>query len=162
MTRSWRSTPWGRASCGLGNLIGRLLESIPEVPSAGQVLVEMIFDLRPAVNRQRRPPWRGSPSSAGRSRGPCRMPSPGPWCPDLAIEIVSPSNTHVQTKQKLREYFAAGVRGVWLVSPATGEVEDYDAPTSVRILEAGQLLDLSTLWPGVSIEVKRLLGTPST
>ena len=37
--------------------------------------------------------------------------------PDLAVEVLSPSNTRHEMAIKLREYFAAGVRLVWYVDP---------------------------------------------
>lgn len=37
--------------------------------------------------------------------------------PDLAVEILSKSNTHSEIQRKLNEYFDAGVRLVWLVDP---------------------------------------------
>ncbi len=39
-------------------------------------------------------------------------PSP-PIAPDLAIEVLSPSNTEKEMERKLREYFAAGTSLVW-------------------------------------------------
>lgn len=37
--------------------------------------------------------------------------------PVLAVEILSPSNTHRAIVAKVRDYFAAGVRVVWVVDP---------------------------------------------
>jgi Uma2 family endonuclease len=37
--------------------------------------------------------------------------------PDLAIEILSPSNTTAEMELKLGQYFAAGVRLVWYIEP---------------------------------------------
>ena len=37
--------------------------------------------------------------------------------PDLAIEVLSKSNTKAEMNRKLGEYFAAGVRLVWIVDP---------------------------------------------
>ena len=37
--------------------------------------------------------------------------------PDLAVEVLSPSNTKHEMATKLREYFAAGVRIVWYADP---------------------------------------------
>jgi len=37
--------------------------------------------------------------------------------PDLCIEVVSPSNTRKELRDKTQEYFAAGVRMVWVVEP---------------------------------------------
>ena len=42
-----------------------------------------------------------------------------PGAPDIAIEVVSPSNRAAQVERKAREYLAAGSRRVWVVYPAT-------------------------------------------
>lgn len=39
--------------------------------------------------------------------------------PDLAVEVLSESNTRQEMDRKLREYFAARVRLVWIVDPRT-------------------------------------------
>jgi Uma2 family endonuclease len=45
-------------------------------------------------------------------------PIPDP-APDLAVEVLSESDTEGEMKRKLREYFKAGSRLVWLVNPRT-------------------------------------------
>ena len=40
--------------------------------------------------------------------------------PDLAVEVLSPSNTTKQILTKLREYFAKGVRMVWVAPSKIG------------------------------------------
>jgi Uma2 family endonuclease len=144
----------------LGYQIARMLESVAAIPAAGRVVPEMLFDLRPVVNRHRRP----DVAFVSFERWPADRDVPRseswPVVPELAIEVVSPSNTSAEVKKKTREYLAAGVRQVWIVYPETGEVECYDAPTSVRIVEAGGVLDASALWPGVAIVVDRLLALP--
>ena len=39
--------------------------------------------------------------------------------PDIAVEVVSPSNTAAETERKVQEYVAAGSQRVWVVYPAT-------------------------------------------
>ena len=39
--------------------------------------------------------------------------------PDIAVEVVSPSNTASEIKRKIAEYLAAGAQRVWVVYPAT-------------------------------------------
>jgi len=48
--------------------------------------------------------------------------------PDLAVEIISRHNTREEMDRKLLDYFAAGVRLVWYVYPATREVHIYASP----------------------------------
>src|SRR5437588_457742 len=37
--------------------------------------------------------------------------------PDLAVEVLSKSNTKAEIARKLREYFASGTRLAWIVDP---------------------------------------------
>ena len=39
--------------------------------------------------------------------------------PDIAVEVVSPSNTASEIERKIGEYLAAGAQRVWVVFPAT-------------------------------------------
>lgn len=42
-----------------------------------------------------------------------------PNAPDIAVEVVSSSNTTTEVECKVREYLAAGSQRVWVVYPAT-------------------------------------------
>ena len=78
----------------------------------------------------------------------------GKWtfAPDLAVEIVSPSDLFENVKNKLRDYFAAGVREVWLIEPQFQAVTIYTSPTRDRILTEDDELT-SDLLPGFACRV---------
>jgi Uma2 family endonuclease len=40
-----------------------------------------------------------------------------PMPPDLTVEVISPNDLYEKVYAKVREYLAAGVKQVWLVSP---------------------------------------------
>jgi len=61
--------------------------------------------------------------------------------PDLAIEVLSDSNTRKEMAIKLVEYFLAGVRLVWYVDPKTRSVDAYTAQDQVRHIIGDDLLD---------------------
>ena len=42
-----------------------------------------------------------------------------PGAPDIAVEVVSPSNTASEMERKVREYLTAGSQRVWVVHSAT-------------------------------------------
>ena len=42
-----------------------------------------------------------------------------PGAPDIAVEVVSPSNTAAEIDRKVAEYLAAGAQRVWVAHPAT-------------------------------------------
>lgn len=56
-----------------------------------------------------------------------RMPIP-PLAPDLAVEVLSESNTAAEMTRKIGEYFAAGSRLVWIIDPEPRVVTVYTAP----------------------------------
>jgi Uma2 family endonuclease len=49
------------------------------------------------------------------------------FAPDLAVEVLSPSNTPQEMTRKLHDYFTAGVRLVWHVDPANRSVQVFTA-----------------------------------
>jgi Uma2 family endonuclease len=78
--------------------------------------------------------------------------------PDLAIEVLSQSNTAAETARKRREYFAAGVRLVWLVDPATRRAMIYRADGTVETLDESQPLDGGDVLPGFALPLRDLFG----
>jgi Uma2 family endonuclease len=76
--------------------------------------------------------------------------------PDLAVEVLSPSNTKKEMERKLREYFQAGVRLVWFVRPKTRTVDVYTAPEKVRRLRGDQVLDGGAVLPGFTLPLPQL------
>jgi Uma2 family endonuclease len=68
------------------------------------------------------PTWHLSPTIVWpRNR---RVPRVAAWemVPNLAVEIVRPTNTGDQIVTKIREYFQAGVERVWVIYPAEEQV----------------------------------------
>ena len=117
----------------------------------GMLHSEMMFLIDPATNLQRRPDL----AFVSHDRWPIRrrIPSGGAWnmVPDLAVEVVSPSNSGTEILAKLEEYFRAGVRLVWVIWPDQAKVYVYDSPTTVRILQVGDDLDGGAVVPGFQL-----------
>lgn len=78
--------------------------------------------------------------------------------PDLAVEVVSRTNTPKELARKRKEYFKAGTTLVWQVYPKTRTVEVYTSPTRFRTLTLADTLDGGKLMPGLQIPLKRLFG----
>ena len=82
----------------------------------------------------------------------------GDWCPDLCVEIVSPSNTAAELELKRGEYFSSGCRLVWIIDPRKRSVEVYTQPdTATRLIEPA-LLEGGTVLPGFSLPLAELFG----
>ena len=59
---------------------------------------------------------------------------------ELVVEILSPRDTAIGLTEKLREYFATGVRLGWVIDPRARSVYAYRALTDVReFLETDRL-----------------------
>ena len=74
-----------------------------------------------------------------------RIPIPG--APDIACEIISPSERTAESARKVRRYLAAGVKEVWQVFPEDREVMVHTSDAPVRFLDAAQPLTTDAL-PG--------------
>jgi len=76
--------------------------------------------------------------------------------PDLVVEIMSPHDRWTEVTQKLREYFAIGVRLVWVVDPQVRSVYAYRALTDVREFTENDDLPGDDVLPGFSVKVAQL------
>ncbi len=81
-----------------------------------------------------------------------RVPVPG--APDIAVEIISPSERSFETQQKLNAYLRLGTREVWQVYPKSKSVVVHRAGASNTVTSAGRIE--STLLPGFVLDVKTL------
>ncbi len=78
------------------------------------------------------------------------------FAPDLAIEVLSPSNTRGEMQRKRKEYFLAGTTLVWEVDPRRRVVDVYTAPeVSVTLTEA-DTLDGGDVLPGLQLPVRQI------
>ncbi len=68
--------------------------------------------------------------------------------PDLAIEILSPSDTVEGIHERIVEYFENGTRLVWVVNLEEETVLVYRSPKPDQLLRAGNILDGDTVVPG--------------
>jgi len=78
--------------------------------------------------------------------------------PDLAVEILSPSNTAAEMTRELADYFGHGTRLVWIVDPDAREVTVYAAGAIPRLLRATDTLDGGDLLPGFTTPVATLFA----
>ena len=79
--------------------------------------------------------------------------------PDLAIEILSPGNTQEEMSRKLHEYFAAGVRLVWYIDPASRTARAYTSEEQGVSIGAGGVLSGGDVLPGFELPLERLFAT---
>ncbi|MCZ6875647.1 MAG: Uma2 family endonuclease [bacterium] len=76
--------------------------------------------------------------------------------PNLAIEVMSESNTMGEMARKWCEYFAAGVQLLWFVDPKTRTVAVYTAPEQFTLRHEEDTLDGGAVLPGFSLSLREL------
>jgi len=75
--------------------------------------------------------------------------------PDLVVEVLSPRDSALGLTQKLREYFAVGVRLVWVADPEARAVLAYRSLTDVREFREADPLPGDDVLPGFTADVAR-------
>jgi Uma2 family endonuclease len=76
------------------------------------------------------------------------------FAPDLAVEVLSEGNTPGEMARKRREYFAAGVRLVCLIDPATRTATVFTALDQATLLSEQDTLDGGDVHPGFALRLR--------
>jgi Uma2 family endonuclease len=78
--------------------------------------------------------------------------------PDLAVEVLSPSNSRAEIALKVEIYLAAGVRLVWAVDPEARTVTVHAPGRAARVLGAGDVLEGEDVLPGYRLPLAELFA----
>ena len=73
--------------------------------------------------------------------------------PDVAIEVLSPSNTPQGIREKTQDYFAAGALRVWIVDPKARTVLICRADGAATLFEDTDRLEDPEVLPGFALEM---------
>ena len=77
--------------------------------------------------------------------------------PDLAVEIISPSQSPAQVRRKAEVYLRHGTELVWLIDPEAQTAEVWRQGTERRdSIDAEGALSGGAVLPGFSLPLKRL------
>jgi Uma2 family endonuclease len=120
----------------------------------GKVVSETLFLLDKTADLKRRPDL----AFVSRERWP-RGPRPtAEWdvVPDLAVEVISPTNTAKEVLDKIGEYFATGVRRVWVAYCEQQLVYVYRSPKAIQVLGHEDALDGEDVIPGFRLPLATL------
>lgn len=121
----------------------------------GLVVTEMLFVLDAEQELQRRP----DVAYVSYDRWPeASVPRANAWnvVPDLAVEVVSPTNLAEGIDEKIVEFFAAGVKLLWVIYPDTGRVYVYTSANESKVLERSGELDGGEVLPGFQVAIEEL------
>src|SRR5207253_1195167 len=76
--------------------------------------------------------------------------------PNLAIEVISPTNTVVDLAQKIEDYFRSGVQVIWVLYPKQRMVHVWASPTQIDVVREQDELDGGSVLPGFRLRVATL------
>ena len=118
----------------------------------GRSRVETGYTLRTGPDTVRGPDvsFVFQPRVEGRGRG---FPS---GAPDIAVEVVSPSDTAAEMARKVAEYLSAGSQMVWVVYPAGRRVVIHRADGSVLSYGGDDVITDEELLPGFSLPLSEI------
>ena len=80
------------------------------------------------------------------------------FAPDLAIEILSPTEDFADDFRKLGEYFASGAKQVWFLEPDTRRATVYRSLLDAQALGPDDTITGGDLLPGFSCRVAELFA----
>jgi Uma2 family endonuclease len=140
-------------SCMISIWIYNALNSYVQENQRGITVFEMLFGIptKGDPGKQRRP----DVAFISKSRWPIdQVPpdtDPFPAVPNLAIEVLSPSDRILDLNSKLKDYFEAGVELVWVVHPSIERVDSFTSPIKPQYFFKADNLTAETLLPGFSL-----------
>jgi len=76
--------------------------------------------------------------------------------PDLAVEVLSKSNTHAEMDRKLNEYFSAGTKLVWYIDPTAKTTRVYHDAGSFSLVTCNEDLLGEDVLPGFRLKLGEL------
>ena len=152
----------------IASRIGIALSAFARPKGLGEAFTELLvhIPLPEDKTRDRRPDvaffaYRRSPSTL------TELPDANAWdvIPDLAVEVTSPSDRAEAQREKVLEYFSAGVRSVWVVYPNLRLIDVYETPTTIRVVGPEGTLTGDPILPGFQLALADLFAPfapPST
>lgn len=155
----WTETPRMGALAGLlASILVTELNSFARPKRLGLAVSEVLFRLD-----QNGPARRPDVAFVVAARWPYTTPlteDPAAFdiVPDLAVEVISPTNTADEVAGKVRDHFFAGVHLVWIIYPRLRLIYVHDSPEQVRILSEKHELDGGTVLPGFRLSLAALFA----
>lgn len=78
--------------------------------------------------------------------------------PDIAVEVISPGDSHDEVDEKVLRWLAAGTKAVLTINPRLSNITLYRSREEVRVFTGEQRLELNDLVPGWSIQVSEIFA----
>lgn len=146
----------------VASVLFRYLANFSDAKQLGRAVIEGLFHLPAPVNRDRRPDVAFvSYQRWAKTRSVPRTDNAWNVVPNLATEVVSPTDSVVELEQKIAEYFKVGVELVWVVYPSQSKVHVCLSPTQIQVLTITDALDGGTVLPGFRLPLTDLFAEPA-
>jgi Uma2 family endonuclease len=153
--------PMGAYEILVGSFLNTCLDGFARTSNCGRAVSEILFDFGAGLSQRR--PDVSYVSYERWSRQRC-VPRTQGWAvvPELAVEVISPSNTFEEVVGKVHEYFQVGVQHVWVVAPPQQQVYVYQSPSHIRVLNVQDELTGEPFLPGFSLKLSALFDVEAT
>ena len=87
-----------------------------------------------------------------RPRGPKRFGHTR-VAPDLAVEVISPNESHLDTDQRLQDFLLAGTPVVWVINPVLRNLTVYRNDSKPVVYEENEFVTGEPVLPGFTVRV---------
>ena len=157
-----RTPPMGVFAVWIASDLHAYLAYFVRTKNLGRAITEALFHLPAPINRDRRPDVAFVSYDRWAKSRPM-PPTDNAWdvVPNLATEVVSPTDKADEIEQKIAEYFRAGVELVWVVYPLQSKIHVYQSPTQITVLTKADVLDGGTVVPGFRLALSELFTEPT-
>ncbi len=149
-----KTMPPGKEHGAIALAVGTLLRLWARQGPGGQVGVELGFILAHNPETIRGP----DVFYVSTDRIPSDDKTNAFWtvAPDLAVEVISPSETADEIREKVRDFLGAGTPLVWVVYPRTREVVVHTGDGLARTYGEDGVIEYPDVLPGFSCKVSEL------
>ena len=146
----------GARHSGICTRLARKLGNFVEANELGEVYQESSFQLESteripdiAFIAAARIPLEGEPETK--------------WllAPDLAVEVISPTDYYEKVHSKAMEFLTAGVKVVWIVSPENQTITTYRSATNIMAFPYEADLVCEDLLPGFRCPLREIFKNPA-
>lgn len=146
--------PMGAYEACIASFLQTLIDSHARAQQIGRSVSEVLFKLSDDLHRRPDVAY-VSYVSWPRTR---RVPRANAWdvVPEIAVEVVSSTNTFEEVLTKVREYLAAGSKRVWVIAVSEQLVYVYHSPDDIRVITVNDDLRDEELLPGLSVALGEL------
>lgn len=81
-----------------------------------------------------------------------------PFAPDLAVEVLSPSDTQMEIEEKIQQWLDAGTKLVWVLNPRRKTVAVHRPNASPQVLRESDTLSGEEVVEGFSVPVAQIFA----